>query len=167
MRNLLDFILANLIPVIVVVSIVLRIIGGIRSGARKKSQDPALNRAEDPGFEEEGYAGVWERLKPDEESPPDLARGRSSAGAGPSPPPPPEIRPLLMPAGPSRPAPAPVLFSPPEPEVPLFEPKAPGDVRQKPVEKRSPAPFFHRIENLSPLRRAVILAEILGPPRGA
>jgi hypothetical protein len=190
MRDLLDFILANFIPVIMVVFIVLRIIGGIKSGARKNPQAPVFDSAEDPEpeEEEEEYAGAWERLKPDGESPPDLTRDRSSAGYAGStgagqglfPPPSPEARPLLMPALSPRPGPPPVsspLFSPPvppplspvplPPEVLPPEPEAPGDPKQRAAEGESPAPVFRRIEKLSPLRRAVILAEILGPPRGA
>jgi hypothetical protein len=206
MRGLLNFIFANVVPIIVVVSIVLRIIGGMRNQARKKSQVPDAHtgRVEEQTDEEEDYAGVWDRLKPDEDPPPDLAYGRSSSrnsggsfsgisGAGLSPPPVrAEIRPLLMPASsPSpRPGPAPPpLVSPPlspppvsslpispplspvsslEPAVLRFETKEPeAETKRETPENRAPVPFFRRIENLSPLRRAVILAEILGPPRGA
>jgi hypothetical protein len=178
MRNLLDFIFANLIPIIVVVSIALRIIGGMRSQARKKAQVPGghTGRVEEQVVEEEDYAGVWDRLKPDEESPPALAPGGSSGGNSDTGGPPPvqsEIRPLLMPASfplPRR-GPAPV---PPLSVSPLFSPVLPAEpkepemeTKQESVEARSVLLFFRRIESLSPLRRAVILAEIMGPPRGA
>jgi hypothetical protein len=180
MRSLLNFIFANIVPIVVVVSIVLRIIGGIKSGARKKSQVPDAHtgRVEEQTDGEEDYAGVWDRLKPDEDSPPDLAYGRSfsgTSGAGLSPPPVrAKIRPLLMPSSPFPQRPPPPV-SPPfslapslETEILPFELKKPEvETKRETPENRAPAPFFRRIENLSPLRRAVILAEILGPPRGA
>jgi hypothetical protein len=184
MRNLLNFIFANLIPIVVVVSIALRIIGGVKSHARKKQPPQTPGDFIDGQEDEEEYSGVWDRLKPDEEAPPNLASGKDSGAshdAGGVYPPVRDIRPLLMPAlSPlprSGPAPS-SLFSPAAPLTPpLFTPETPPFELETVIEpeieakregpgERPSAAFFRRLEKLPPLRRAVILAEILGPPRG-
>jgi hypothetical protein len=186
MRNLLNFIFANLVPILVVVSIVLRIIGGMKSQARKKQLSQTLQ--DDPAGEQEPeekeeYADVWSRLRPDEEEArPSPVYGRGSGGVrGDIHLPAQEIRPLLMPVPatvPPRPRAVPPPLSPVlpfKPEPPLFEPESEptSEVMEVTIETKretpggnSAAAFFRRIENLSPLRRAVILAEILGSPRG-
>jgi hypothetical protein len=79
----------------------------------------------------------------------------------------PSFTPELLPSKPEAPfTPAAPSLTPElslsGPEGPLSEP---GTETQHPAPGRG-AGFPRRIENLSPLRRAVILAEILGPPRG-
>ncbi|MDR2747252.1 MAG: hypothetical protein LBB77_07375 [Treponema sp.] len=184
MRDLLNFIFANIVPIIIVVSIALRIIGGLRGQARKRPQPQTPSDPVETREPEEEYVDVWKRLEPDEdEGPrPALAYGQSPGGVrGPEGgrPPAGEARPLLMPAstGPlSRPTPVPPP-SAPVPPLASFTPEAPRlepglDTRREAPSKEQgkgakPAPVFsRRIENLSPLRRAVILAEIIGPPRG-
>jgi hypothetical protein len=188
MRNLLNFIFANLVPILVVVSIVLRIIGGMRSQARKKQLSQTLQddpAGEQEPEEEEEYTDVWSRLRPDdEEARPSPVYERVSGGVHGTGVhlPVQEIRPLLMPV-PSA-APPPLLpradpsplspvppFKPETPpfESPIFEPASRSlepEIKREGAGKNSAAAFFQRVENLSPLRRAVILAEILGPPRG-
>jgi hypothetical protein len=197
MRDLLNFIFSNIVPILVVVSIAIRIIGGLKGGARKRqqAQGPGNLFEEEKPVGEEEYVEVWDRLKPDAEdgSQPGLAQGkgpgvaRDPSGvrlpAG-------EIRPLLMPAYSGAPAfPQPRAAPPPLSPVPLFTPELLPSKPEGPeapslapelslsgpaappveAETRRPAPgapFPRRIENLSPLRRAVILAEILKPPRG-
>jgi hypothetical protein len=184
MRDLLNFIFANLIPILVVVSIALRIIGGMKSHARKKQPPQTLRDLVEEQKDEEEYSAVWDRLQPDEEEAgPDSVYGKDSGafhGAGGVSPAIQDIRPLLMPA-PSplpRSGPVPSLLSPAlplapplfTPEAVLFKPETAGEpeirTKRKSPGERSAAAFFSRLEKLPPLRRAVILAEILGPPRG-
>jgi hypothetical protein len=168
MRDLLNFIFANLVPIIVVVSIALRIIGGMKG--RKKQPFQGFAGEEEGEDEEQGpgeeYIEVWDRLQPDEESRPSPGPVKGPGG-GPVHPPVQNTRPLLMPApgrpGPSRPVPAPLG---PPPLNPVPAPRGPAPRPPEPEAPAKKAPVFRRLENLSPLRRAVILAEILGPPRG-
>jgi hypothetical protein len=186
MRDLLDFIFSNIVPILVVVSIAIRIIGGMKGGARKKQAAQARGNLfeEEKLVEKEEYVEVWDRLKPDAEegSLPGLVQGKGTGGPreqGGVHPPAGEIRPLLTPAPPVFPRPAPpplgtaASFSPPAPslapELSLSGPAAPpveAEARRPAPGGKPAAAFPRRIENLSPLRRAVILAEILGAPRG-
>ncbi|MDR1972662.1 MAG: hypothetical protein LBQ46_12170 [Treponema sp.] len=85
MRNLLNFIFSNLVPILVVTSVAIRIIVGMRNSARKKPQADDLGEQED---REEEYTDVWTRLKPDDEE------DRQAYGSGED-----RARPLLSPAG--------------------------------------------------------------------
>jgi hypothetical protein len=195
MRSLLDFIFANLIPIIVVASIALRLIGGIKGRARGRPRAPIPDPVEEPKAEEEPYIDVWERLKPDDDQDgapagPPYNRGPGGAYTGEAPltrerlqalsqapgnggqgaPEGAFSRPLLMPepsGGQPPPAidPNPVIDQPFEPVLAGPPPAAPP-ARESRLTGRAAGGPLGRVEALSPLRRAVVLAEILGPPRG-
>jgi hypothetical protein len=152
MRNLLDLIFANLIPIIIVVSVVIRIFVGIKNSARGQSATLVpKTSADDDG-------DVWSRLKPDDD---DDERGKPE--------------PYRLPVGNSQPLLTPV----PPPEKPVF---SAATVLAQPLESAAERPGIERLgmerpgipgpgpldrlDKLSPLRRAVVLAEILGPPKG-
>jgi hypothetical protein len=146
MSDLLGLILSNLIPIIIVVSVAIRIVTGIKkSAASRERGNPAAvsvsRRDNDDGD------NVWSRLKPDDDG--EEERGPYQASAE-------QSRPLLKP--PRKPvisaAPVPVFAQPLEPAAEKPGPAVPA-----------PGPLDH-LNKFSPLRRAVILAEILGPPRG-
>jgi hypothetical protein len=188
MRSLLDFIFANLIPIIVVVSVAVRVIGGLRGRARRRPQAPIPDRVEEAKAEEETYIDVWDRLKPDDDE--DGAQGPYSQGPGGahaeaapltreriqalSPPEGTFSRPLLMPepSGGEQPPPAatidpnPVIARPFEPALAGPPPAGDPPARESRIAGQAAPGPLGRVEGLSPLRRAVVLAEILGPPRG-
>ncbi|MDR0730894.1 MAG: hypothetical protein LBF63_04440 [Treponema sp.] len=140
MRNLLDFIFENLIPIIIVTSVIIRIFVGIKNSARRQSAAPVPKTNADDGMD------VWSRLKPDDDD--DGGRAKPEPYRAPAE----YSRPLLTP-DPLHEAPPPAAVTRP-PAVERESPAAPG-----------PGPL-DRLDKLPPLRRAVILAEILGPPKG-
>jgi hypothetical protein len=180
MRDLINFLFSNLIPIIIVTSVVIRILKALRnSPASRRGRVPPVPEPGDR--EDEGESDVWSRLKPDEDeeeergaSPPGPVvygpgpggnygpRGAAGASGGS---PGYFTRPLLMPA--PSPGEAPPPPSPPDPDPIIARPFAPVNGAAEP--DAGPArPGRHpldRLNRLSPLRRAVILAEILGPPR--
>ncbi|MDR0400508.1 MAG: hypothetical protein LBH51_06140 [Treponema sp.] len=163
MRSLLNFILANLVPLIVVVAVILRIINSMKAVTGKKAAPAALGDQEEGGEDD-----AWSRLRPDEDEGDAAGYAAPRPAARPAAPSPdPAIRPLLMPAslldGPPSPPPAsldPVI-------APPFDPvsTAPAAEGRPPAGAPGPGPL-DRLNRLSPLRRAVVLAEILGKPRG-
>jgi hypothetical protein len=188
MRYLLNFLLANLVPIIIVASIAIRILRGMRnSAASRKRGEPPVPVPDNRQDDDEG--DVWSRLKPDNEdddedqdSPPIPAYGRGPGGnygalydlttAAPREPDQPQAgfsRPLLMPA------PSLIETPPPPPVSPVpgigqpFDPVAvtaePGEDYQSARRAAGQGPL-DRLNSLPPLRRAVVMAEILGPPKG-
>jgi hypothetical protein len=175
MRNLLDLIISNLIPIIIVVSVIIRIVTSVKKTSRG---EPALPEAPD----DEAEADVWRRLRPDDDegkpaatfsrpllSPVEpaahtgAARGGTSAvtrGLAP------DFTPGFTAPGPGRPAPG---FT--SDITPGVTPATAGPLDQRPGAVEGPAAkvpggALGRLERLSPLRRAVVLAEILGAPKG-
>ncbi|MDR1443828.1 MAG: hypothetical protein LBI94_03005 [Treponema sp.] len=157
MRSLLNLIFENLIPIIIVVSVVIRIIAGVKKSAASRSEAaPAVpdNRSTDSPQDEED---VWSRLMPDDEE--DEA-------------PPQEVRPLLMPApslgSPAFPAsPGPSFAQPFAPVTIAIEPAVPDRAEAAEPDGETPQSGpLDRLNGLPLLRRAIVLAEILGPPKG-
>jgi hypothetical protein len=158
MRNLLDLIFSNLIPIIIVVSVAIRIIAGVKNAARRRGAVPGRGgNNEDDRDDGEDVADVWSRLKPDDD---DEGERRVPSPAGLS-------RPLPAQAPPPRP---PAISVTPAIVQPLIaeEPGEPDTDRLaagKP-DAKNPAPGpLDRLNKLPPLRRAVIFAEILGSPK--
>jgi hypothetical protein len=190
MRDLVSFIFANFIPILIAVSFILRIVVGIRNQARKKQPSPVPPVREK---EEEEYVSVWSRLMADEEEGEgeDQTRpyGRAPGVSGEIRPPLQQTRPLLMPAPsasvshppPLKPALAPLPPAPSallEPGLTAPEPlagpesgigKKAGETGtgESPEKGSAVRAFFRRVDSLPPLGRALVLSEILGPPKGA
>ncbi|MDR0450398.1 MAG: hypothetical protein LBH26_03940 [Treponema sp.] len=153
MDYLISFLLSNLIPIVIVVSIVLRIYKGMKNAADsrrgKTAAMPVQSMAEQDEDEDEtageGYLedDIRHRFYLAESAPP-----RQKAPPAPSLAPLPELKPLDN-ALPAEPLPVP---------------------QQVPASPAAPAPvpaFFHRIAALRPMQQALVLSEILGPPKGA
>jgi hypothetical protein len=178
MKNLLNFIFDNLIPIIIVVSVVIRIFAGIKKSASREKAAPPVPVVR----QDDEEVDVWSRLRPDpddeeeEEYPASLP-----STAGPAVPAPFQtIRPLLMPAPslggppPAPPAnPDPGIARPFAPVTTGIEPIAaapdnaePGLTARPPGQAASRRGPLDRLNSLPPLRRAVVLAEILGAPKG-
>jgi hypothetical protein len=172
MRSLISLLLSNLIPIVIAVSIFIRIYTGIKkavaSSKKGEQPQPVVNNQRDDDGEEE--PDVWERLRPDDEDEEEIV------------PAPPGVftRPLLMPAAPGTqfvPSAPPVSAAPLvaapleaifestlEPDIPHPKPLAPS--HELPQENFRVAAFFRNVNRLPPLQQAVIFAEILGPPKG-
>jgi hypothetical protein len=177
MRYLLDFIFANLIPIIIVVSVVIRIFAGIKkSAARTQAEPPVPDSRQD-----EEVIDVWSRLRPDNEEEDEDGKDEAPS-TGPADPY--AIRPLLMPAPPLG-FPAPPVSPAPaiaRPFVPVTMKSAAPVVAELDKPQRTDDPYrtdeespqtaaagpgpLDRLNSLPSLRRAVVLAEILGPPKG-
>jgi hypothetical protein len=149
--DLLGFLFANLVPIVIVVSVIIRIYVSIKNAARKKAAPvpkPKQTEPEEPD--------AW-RLEPDDDD----------DGIVPAiytkPAPPPEA----VPAFPLSVDPV-TDPEPAAPSLPFQEAAAPGAAfaAVSHTGAAAPAGFFGRINALSPMRQAVVLAEILGPPKG-
>jgi hypothetical protein len=149
MRSLIDLLFSNLIPIIIAVSVVIRIVMGIKKAGDRKREtpEPQVYKRDD----EEETADVWSRLRPDDDDEEDEQYQAPIDPAAFS-------RPLLTQsyelAAPLEAPPEALAASPAPEEIP------PG-VGHSPT-----AAFFLRIGRLSPLRQAVIMAEVLGSPKG-
>jgi hypothetical protein len=173
MRYLLNFIFDNLVPIIIVTSVAIRIITGMKKGAaRKRSAPPVSTPAAVPRSQpDDRESDVWSRLRPDDDDDDDEddEDGEAAAEALPQ-----AIRPLLMRApdlgGPLPPPPVnpdPGIARPFDPVAVGIEPIAAEPKRGLPRAAPGPGPSpLDRLNSLSPLRRAVVLAEILGKPKG-
>jgi hypothetical protein len=140
-----EFLFANLIPIVVVVSIVIRIYTGMKKAAAAGNQSGA------PVFREQE--------EPDEED---------DTGEALVPPPQKDFsRPLLTSTAFEG-----QTFPPPEnPHLLIASPLSDSTMREglpREAERNNfAAPdFFSRIGGLPPMKQAVILSEILGPPKG-
>jgi hypothetical protein len=172
MRNLLNLIFENIIPIIIVVSVITRVLAGMKksSASRRRAVPPVPDIRQEREDEDE-EADVWSRLRPD----PDDGEDEEAAGL-PVRPPVPAIRPLLMPApsfgGPPLPSPPPanpdpVIARPFAPVTLMTELEGPKpDAKARPPQAASGPGPLDRLNSHPPLRRAVILAEILGAPKG-
>jgi hypothetical protein len=131
---LVNFLFANLIPIIVVVSIVLRIYSGMKSaaGSRRRKAVPTPVQEEGEDREPKFYLA--------EPAPPRPVPRQTA-------PPPSSLVPLPSP-------PAGAVSAVPRPGQP-----GAGTART------APAVFFRRIGVLHPMQQALVLSEILGPPR--
>jgi hypothetical protein len=158
MSYLINFLFSNLIPIIIVVSVVLRIYGGLKSAAdsRRKAASRPVREAEewdeDETAGEEEEADIQPRFYPAESAPPRQTAPQPSPSLVPLP----ETETL---AGHFA-APKPVLY--PGGAVPA-EPRqlAAGTAGDAPA-----ALFFRRVGALHPMQQALVLSEILGPPPG-
>jgi hypothetical protein len=154
MDYLVNFLFSNLIPIIIVVSVVLRIYKGMKSAAdsrRGKTAPIPVQEAEEQdgdGTEEEwGRDDTQPRFYLAESAPP-----RQTVQP-----------PSLVPLPGLRPLEDPVTAAP-----------HPGGTAAQPISRQAPvspaaeaAPaFFRRIRALRPMQQALVLSEILGPPRG-
>ncbi|MDR3337132.1 MAG: hypothetical protein LBT16_08005 [Treponema sp.] len=172
METLIAFLFSNLIPVIIVVSIIVRIVLSAKKAAERRKESPPVEsnkqntppKKERPGTPRtllsEGEEGsppaeafdAW-RLEPDEDDEPLPVFPGNQAG-------------LLRQAAFSPAAVADTGFG----ESSLIA--EPAGVDRPPRPSREPhktphgAAVFPHIDALPPLRRAVILAEILGTPKG-
>jgi hypothetical protein len=164
MNYLINFLFANLIPIIIVASVVLRIYKGMKSAAdsRRGKAAPALLREAEDQDEDETAGDRGDDIQPRfylaESAPP------RQTVQPPSPPlvPFPGLRPLESSASgliPKEAASRPGGLS----AGPLA---ALRQVPASPTEAVPPA-FFHRISSLRPMQQALVLSEILGPPRGS
>jgi hypothetical protein len=172
MRYLLNFIFDNLIPIIIVVSVAVRIITGMKNtAARGRGGAPPVSTPAVPrGRPDDAERDVWSRLSSDDDE--DEEDEHAAAGEA-APLPPHEIRPLLMPAsvlsGPPPPLinPGPVIARPFDPVASSIKPVAAEPDREGvPLQTAPGSRLLDRLNSLSPLRRAVVLTEILGPPKG-
>jgi hypothetical protein len=167
MDYLINFLLSNLIPVIIVVSVVLRIYAGMKSAAgsrRRKAVPTLVQEAEEQGEDEtareedrNGGDDVQPRFYLAESAPPRQIVHPPSPSLVPLP----NFRSLedSVPSGLS-----------PKTEAPHSGARAARPAfRQAPASPAAatPAPvFFRRIGALRPMQQALVLSEILGPPRG-
>jgi hypothetical protein len=149
MNNLINFLFANLIPIIVVVSIVLRIYTGMKNNAGARRNRTAPVQEQD---DEDETAGEGSRLGEEGSQPrfylAESAPPRQSVSPAPSLVPLPEIGSLdsAPPAG--------------------FVPEGRPGLRQAAIAPEEPLPdLFHRIAALRPMQQALVLSEILGPPK--
>jgi hypothetical protein len=172
MEYLIQFLLSNIIPIIIVVSIVLRIYGGMKNAANSRrrkaaqAQSPArLQEQKAPDEDETAPEEDWE--SDDDDIRPRFYTAESAPPRQTLPPPPPlvplpEIKPLDSAA--SRP-----IFEAAAPDpLDTFQAAARPALRQlaaSPAESASSA-FLCRISALRPMQQALVMSEILGPPRG-
>jgi hypothetical protein len=153
MNNLINFLFANLIPIVVVVSIVLRIYAGMKNNAGARRNRTAPVQEQD---EEDETAGEGSRLG-EEGSQPRFYLAESA---------PPRQSVSHAPASSLVPLPeiSPLDSAPPAGFVPAEG--RPG-LRQAAIAPVEPVPgLFHRIAALRPMQQALVLSEILGPPKG-
>jgi hypothetical protein len=159
-KSLIDFLFSNLIPFIIVASVIVRIFMGIKKTADRRKESQSDHEKEIPKKKErpEEIPDAW-RLEPDDDDDDDD-----------------EPRPVRQPA---RQAAVPQVFSQPLSAPAVFDgqgfaalPSGPEPSRQPLLSREArqgssaAARFFRRIDALPPMRQAVILAEILGPPKG-
>jgi hypothetical protein len=158
MSSPIDLLFSNLIPIIIVVSVVIRIFLGIKkAGDRRKEQEQEPAGPVYKQDDEEEVADVWSRLRPDEDEEPDVPQTAIPQETF--------SRPLLTQVYEQAASPPEVSLGGPEPLI--AQAQTPGEMPPASAENSSPAAaFFRRINALSPMRQAVILAEILGPPKG-
>jgi hypothetical protein len=149
MNALINFLFANLIPIIIVVSVILRIYSGMKNaaGSRRRKMTPQVQGREAPE---------------DETTPATDREGE-------------DIQPkfYLAESDPPRQIVPPPASLVPLPEInsldsassgSIFKPAAPDPAGSLQVEV-SPA-FLRRIGALRPMQQALVLSEILGSPRG-
>jgi hypothetical protein len=187
MRSLINLLLSNLIPIVIAVSIFIRIYVSIKNAiaSNKKRQSQQAEQDDDDKEEE---LDVWKRLQPDDEEetipvqPGVFARpllmpaapgGASLEVLGGASPEVPGTRfiPSTLPPVSAAPLSALPLESAFEPDIPslapaapLFKPSAPS--HELPQDNFRAAAFFRNVNRLPPLQQAVIFAEILGTPKG-
>jgi hypothetical protein len=143
MRSLISLLLSNLIPIVIVVSVFIRIYAGIKNAAKKRQAPQAISNVQ-----EEEDLDVWKRLEPDDEEETLPVQ--------------PEVftRPLLMPAAPEGASPeVPVSTAP-------LAPLEPAPSYEMPQDNFRAAAFFRNVNRLPHLQQAVIFTEILGTPKG-
>ncbi|MDR1637144.1 MAG: hypothetical protein LBR93_07385 [Treponema sp.] len=168
MSYLINFLLSNLIPIIIVVSVVLRIYRGLKSSAdsRRGKAGPVLFREaeeqDETALEEDRDMGddIQPRFYLAESAPPRQIPVQPPA---PSLVPLSELKPLESAS--SGLIPKETAF---HPEALQAEPwPALRQVPPSPAEIPPPVPaFFRRISALRPMQQALVFSEILGPPRG-
>jgi hypothetical protein len=170
MNYLINFLFSNLIPIIIVVSVVLRIYGGMKNAAnsRRGKAGPALVREAEEQDEDE-RAREEDRDREDDVQPKFFLAESAPPRQIPVQPPAPSLVPLpeLKPleSASSGLIPKEAVF---QPQALQAEPwPALRQVPPSPGEIPPPVPaFFRRISALRPMQQALVLSEILGIPRG-
>jgi hypothetical protein len=157
MDYLVNFLFSNLIPIIIVVSVVLRIYKGMKSAAdsrRGKTAPTLIQEAEEQDEDETAGENIQPRFYLAESAPPRQIVQPPS--------------PSLVPLSGLRPpeSAASGLISKEAASRPGVLPAEPlPALRQVPASPAASA-FFRRISALRPMQQALVLSEILGPPRG-
>jgi hypothetical protein len=157
MSYLINFLFSNLIPIIIVVSVVLRIYGGLKNAAasRRKAASRPVREAEE--WDEDETAGeddIQPRFSAAEEEPPRQAVHQPSPSLVSLP----RLNPLDSASSGLIPEAAAIRTAG---ALPAASPQVPASPAAVPIPV-----FFRRISALRPMQQALVLSEILGPPRG-
>ncbi|MDR3193376.1 MAG: hypothetical protein LBT87_09960 [Treponema sp.] len=155
MNYLINFLFSNLIPIIIVVSVVLRIYGGIKNAAASRRGTAPSMPVQEAEERDEDETGNAERDRGDD-IPPRFYLAESKPPRQAAPPPLPSL--VSLPGLGS-------LDSVPPGLTPRLGSQTAGGLPAEPRQVPAPA-FFRRIKALRPMQQALVLSEILGSPRG-